>query len=201
MLAALTWVLALAALLLPARRAAAQEPQPPACRDVLALRLYDFADTRSLARALAGVEQLVLSCADDPRRVAWETSAVDAARAAGVGRIVKLSTIGAVPGAPVAFWDWHGQVEEHVHASGVPAVVLRSSFYMTNLLADAGQIVCGHEHRHQLVTALPDLGTNVLVADVIAEIGKRFLPRAGVRVHRVDQRAIDVEDDCVHYLC
>ena len=69
------------------------------------------------------------------------------------------------------------------------------------LPADAGQIVCGHEHRHQLVTALPDLGTNVLVADVIAEIGKRFLPRAGVRVHRVDQRAIDVEDDCVHYLC
>lgn len=104
------------------------------------LAVGDFADATSFERALDGVEQLVLSCADDPRRVAWETAAVDAARAASVGRIVKLSTIGAAPGAPVAFWDWHGRVEEHLRASGVPAVVLRSSFYMTNLLADATQI-------------------------------------------------------------
>ena len=27
------------------------------------------------------------------------------------------------PGAPVAFWDWHGRIEEHLRESGVPAVV------------------------------------------------------------------------------
>jgi len=51
------------------------------------------------------------------------------------------------------------------------------------ILADPRQIIGRHEHRHQLVAAFPDLGTHVLVADVIAEIGERFLPGASVRVH------------------
>jgi len=104
------------------------------------LAIGDFADPRSVRAALEGVERLVLSCADDPRRVEWETSTIDAAAAAGVRRIVKLSTTAAEPGAPVAFWDWHGRVEQHLQASGVPAVILQSSFYMSNLLAAAEQI-------------------------------------------------------------
>jgi uncharacterized protein YbjT (DUF2867 family) len=49
-------------------------------------------------------------------------------------------TIGAQPGAPVAFWDWHGRVEERLRPSGVPYVILQSSFYMSNLLAAAEQV-------------------------------------------------------------
>lgn len=104
------------------------------------LAVGDFADPGSLRAALEGVESLLLSCADDPRRVEWEVRAVDAAAEAGVERIVKLSTVGAEQGSPVAFWDWHGRVEEHLAASGVPAVVLRSSFYMSNLLGAAEQV-------------------------------------------------------------
>lgn len=111
--------------------------------DGVELALGDFADPDSVRAALDGVEDLVLSCADDPRRVGWETGAIDAARAAGVRRIVKLSTIGAEPGAPVAFWDWHGQVDERLRASGVPAVILQSSFSMSNLLAAAEQVAHG----------------------------------------------------------
>jgi uncharacterized protein YbjT (DUF2867 family) len=108
--------------------------------DGVELAVGDFADPASVRAALAGVESLVLSCADDPRRVDWETSAVDAAAAGGVRRIVKLSTIAAAPGAPVAFWDWHGRVEQHLRSSGVPSVVLQSSFYMSNLLAASEQV-------------------------------------------------------------
>ena len=104
------------------------------------LAIGDLADTDSFTSALDGVVALMLSCADDPRRVAWETSAIDAAVAAGVECIVKLSTIGAAPGSPVAFWDWHGQVEQHLRGSNLDWVVLRSSFYMTNLLASADHI-------------------------------------------------------------
>ena len=60
------------------------------------------ATSRTPARcdaALAGADQLFLSCADDPRRVEWETRAIDDATAAGVQRIVKLSSIVAEPGA------------------------------------------------------------------------------------------------------
>jgi uncharacterized protein YbjT (DUF2867 family) len=105
--------------------------------DEVELAVGDFADPSSARAALDGVDAMLLSCADDPRRVEWETNATDAAAVAAVGRIVKLSTIGAAPGAPVAFWDWHGRVEEHLKASGVPAVILQSSFYMSNLLAAA----------------------------------------------------------------
>jgi uncharacterized protein YbjT (DUF2867 family) len=98
----------------------------------------DFDDALSVRAALVGAEQLVLSCADDPRRVAWETGAIDAAVASGVRRIVKLSAIGAEPGSPVAFWDWHGRVERQLEESGIAAVVLRSSFYMSNVAAQIG---------------------------------------------------------------
>jgi uncharacterized protein YbjT (DUF2867 family) len=100
----------------------------------------DLADPRSVRAALDGADALFLSCADDPRRVGWETSAIDAAAAAGVRRVVKLSAVGAGTGSPVAFWDWHGQVEEHLRASGTGWVILRSSWYMSNLLAAAAQV-------------------------------------------------------------
>ncbi len=108
--------------------------------DGVELAVGDLADPRSVRAALEGVDDVVLSCADDPRRVAWETSAIDAAAAAGVRRIVKLSAVGAAPGSPVAFWDWHDRVERHLTASEAPGVILRSSFYMTNVLAAAERV-------------------------------------------------------------
>jgi len=57
-----------------------------------------------------------------------------------VRRIVKLSALGAEAGSPLAFWDWHGKIEDHLRASGVPAVVLRPAFSMTNLLGSAEQV-------------------------------------------------------------
>lgn len=51
--------------------------------DAVELALGDFADPRSVRAALEGVDDVFLSGADDPRRVEWETSAIDAAAAAG----------------------------------------------------------------------------------------------------------------------
>ena len=127
-------------------RALVRDPERARQRlgDEVELAVGDFADPLSLRRALEAVDELVLSCSDDPRRIGWETRMIDLAQAAGVRRIVKLSAIGAAPGSPVAFWDWHHRVERHLEQSGVPGVILRSSFYMTSLLMDAGQIAEGH---------------------------------------------------------
>lgn len=108
--------------------------------DAVELAVGDFADPPSFAAALAGADVVVLSSADHARRVEWETAAIDAAAATGVPRIVKLSAIGAAPGAHVGFWDAHGRVERHLRESGVPGVILRPSFYMSNLLAGAEQV-------------------------------------------------------------
>lgn len=104
------------------------------------LAVGDLADASSVRAAFEGADAVLLSCADDPRRVGWETAAIDAAVAAGVRRIVKLSALTAEPGSPVAFWDWHGQVEQHLRASGTDWVILRASWYMSNLLASAAQV-------------------------------------------------------------
>jgi uncharacterized protein YbjT (DUF2867 family) len=108
--------------------------------DAVELAVGDFADAQSVGAALAGAEALFLSCADDPRRVDWETAAIDSAAATGVRHIVKLSSITAQPGAPVAFWDWHGQVERHLRRSRASSTVLRAGTYMTNVLAGAEQV-------------------------------------------------------------
>lgn len=127
------------------------------------LAIGDFADPRSVGAALDGVEQMFLSCADDPRRVEWETRAIDAAAAAGVRRIVKLSSVTAEPGAPVAFWDWHGRVEQHLRASAVAWVILRSNFYMSNLLAGAEEV---------------------------AREGRIYAPAGGARIAMIDPRDV-----------
>ena len=117
---------------------------PGRARDVLGegveLAVGDFADLASVRAALEGADALLLSCADDPRRVGWETAAIDAAVAAGVCRIVKLSAAAAEPGSPVAFWDWHGQVEQYLRSCGTGWVILRANWYMSNLLAAASGV-------------------------------------------------------------
>ncbi len=100
----------------------------------------DHADPGVFDHALDGADALFLSGADDRRRVVFECAAVDAAAARGLRRVVKLSSIVAEPGSPVAFWDWHGRIEQHLRRSGVPAVALHASFFMSNLLAGAGQV-------------------------------------------------------------
>jgi uncharacterized protein YbjT (DUF2867 family) len=108
--------------------------------DGVELAVGDLADAHSVRAAVEGAYAVLLSCADDPGRVAWETSAVDAAAAAGGRRVVTLSTTAAAAGAPVAFWDWHGRIDEHLRAAAVDWVVLQSSFYMSNVLAEAERI-------------------------------------------------------------
>ena len=95
---------------------------------------------QSLADALAGVDRLFLACGNVPEQVAFECAAVDAAAAAGVRRVVKLSGPGAAVCSPLIFERWHGEIEEHLTRSGLPAVVLRPRAYMTNLLAYAGTV-------------------------------------------------------------
>jgi uncharacterized protein YbjT (DUF2867 family) len=100
----------------------------------------NFTDLASLRRALLGVDRIFLSSADGPEKVAHEIAVIDAATDADIERIVKLSTIHAQMGSPLPTFKWHGEIEAYLSQSGVPAVVLRSSFFMLNLLMMAGGI-------------------------------------------------------------
>jgi uncharacterized protein YbjT (DUF2867 family) len=105
------------------------------------LAVGDLSEPESIRRALEGVERLFLACGTVPGQLEYETNAIDAAAAAGVERIVKLSAAGAEIGSPLAFWDSHARIEQRLRGSGVPAVVLRPSTYMTNLLGSAAAVM------------------------------------------------------------
>jgi len=104
------------------------------------LAVGDLSDRASIRRALAGVERVFLSSGDGPQKVAHEAAVVDACAEAGVELVVKASTLGADPGSALPPIAWNGRSEEHLRRSGVPATILRSAFYMTNLLAASDQV-------------------------------------------------------------
>lgn len=94
----------------------------------------DFADPASLAAAVAGVEQVFLAAPNHPDQVAWESAVIEAAGAAGVRRIVKLSAHGARPGSEVAFWAAHAEIEHRLARSGLEWVALRPTTFTTAAL-------------------------------------------------------------------
>lgn len=72
-------------------------------------------------------------------RVEQHRSAVDAAVAAGVERIVYLSFIGAAADATFTFARDHFETEEHIRASGVTFTFSRQNLYMDLLPLIAGE--------------------------------------------------------------
>jgi uncharacterized protein YbjT (DUF2867 family) len=94
----------------------------------------DFSDPGSIRRGLDGIDVVFLSCGGSPERAELEANVIDACAQAGVRKLVKASAHGAEPRSPCAFLETHGRSEVHLKESGVPYVMLRSTFYMTELL-------------------------------------------------------------------
>ncbi|ONH32408.1 SDR family oxidoreductase [Pseudofrankia asymbiotica] len=135
------------------------------------LAVGDFADGDALARALSGVDRLFLACGNVPGQVGHERAAIDAAVTAGVGRVVKLSGPDPYPASPLVFDSWHGVIERHLAASGLPLVLLRPRTYLTNLLA---------------------------YAPAVASMGMLFAPAGTAEISFVDPRDVaDVAVECL----
>lgn len=148
-----------------AARAFVRDPQRAAALlgDDVPLAVGDFTDPASIRAALDGVQRVFLCCGNHPGQVADETNVIDAAAAAGVRRLVKISAPGSQLDAPVEFARIHARIEAHLAGSGVPAVVLRPGFYLTNLLAGA---------------------------DTIRSMGRFFLPAGDAKVAMTDPRDV-----------
>ena len=90
----------------------------------------EYGDGEAMRAALAGVETLLLVSASEARdRVRHHVSAIDAAVAAGVGRIVYPSFMGAAPDATFTFARDHSATEAHIRSAGVAHTFLRSCMY------------------------------------------------------------------------
>jgi len=104
------------------------EARAPAIGAQVAVATYR--DGAAMRAALEGAETLLLvSGAESADRVAEHFSAVDAAAAAGVRRIVYLSFMGAAPDAVFTFARDHAATEERIRAAGLEHTFLRSCMY------------------------------------------------------------------------
>jgi len=105
---------------------------------------FDLEDKSGYEGALGGADILALVTPPHPDQVARETALIAAAEAAGVKRIVNLSTLGAdLPEPITAFARWQREIETALARSSVPAVTLRPNFFMQNILAQRSAIRSG----------------------------------------------------------
>lgn len=89
----------------------------------------DLEKPQTLDRAMAGVDRVYLASRAEPKLPEREGNAVDAARRAGVGFVVKVSVSGG-PDSPTQIGRWHWASEKHLQSSGIAATVLRPTLYM-----------------------------------------------------------------------
>jgi NAD(P)H dehydrogenase (quinone) len=90
-----------------------------------------YEDGDGMRRALDGVGTLLfVSAAEDPARVLLHKTAVDAAAAAGVRRVVYTSFVGAAADSTFTFARDHFHTEEHIKQSGAAWTFLRHNLYI-----------------------------------------------------------------------
>ncbi|WP_186023537.1 NAD(P)H-binding protein [Burkholderia gladioli] len=98
----------------------------------------DFERPASLPTTLQGVERLFIAQGSSPNQVANEIALIDAAVAAGVRHVVKLSAMG--PATRLYPMAWHMPIEAHLARQPIASTVLRPSAF-TSLLLRAGPLV------------------------------------------------------------
>ncbi|SDR87870.1 NmrA family NAD(P)-binding protein [Microlunatus soli] len=104
------------------------------------VRHGDYAQPDSLPAAFTGADQLLLVSSSDPAAdaVALHRTAIDAAAAAGVGRILYTSHQGAAADSPFGPARDHFATEQLLVRSGIAWTSLRNGFYAHSLTWLAG---------------------------------------------------------------
>ncbi|UJW85985.1 NAD(P)H-binding protein [Devosia sp. SL43] len=120
------------------------------------VRKVDFDDAASLPAAFAGVDRVLIISTDGiGKRVAQQTAAIAAAKAAGVKHIVYTSAPAARPNADAGLGIEHYWTEVALAQSGLDFTILRDHMYAeNNLMGAAHEIATG-----QLFGLIGDRGT------------------------------------------
>ena len=109
----------------------------------VAARPFDYAKPETLAPALQGVDTLMLvSSSEVGQRAVQHRNVIEAAKAAGVGRIVYTSLLNADT-SPLDLAEEHRVTEADLKASGVPYTILRNGWYTENYTGSIGGALAG----------------------------------------------------------
>jgi NAD(P)H dehydrogenase (quinone) len=140
-----------------------------------------YGDGEAMRRALDGVATLLMvSASEDRERVKLHTTAVEAAVAAGVGRVVYTSFFGAAPDCTFTFGRDHWHTEEALNASGVRWTFLRDNLYIDflPLMAGADGVIRGPGGNGRAAVVarddIADAGVAVLLDDTGRHDGRGY---------------------------
>lgn len=101
----------------------------------VAVREADYNDDAALAKALVGVEKLLLiSSSEVGRRAVQHANVIEAAKRAGVKLVVYTSLLRA-DSSTLCLAPEHVETEKLLRASGLPFVILRNGWYSENYTA------------------------------------------------------------------
>lgn len=90
----------------------------------------DFADPKQLVESFKGAESAYIGLATTPSQVQDEISLIDAAEAAGVSHLVKLSCEGVDTELPNVVLRFHREIETHLRASGLDWTMVRPATFV-----------------------------------------------------------------------
>ena len=140
------------------------------------VRRGDYDDAASLAHAFEGAEQLLLvsAAATGEPALRQHATAIDAARAAGVRRIVYTSHMGANPASPFAPMPDHAATEALLADSGLAFTALRNGFY-----ASSGRMLLGEALETGELAAPADGPVSWTAHDDLAEAAAIVLTEEG----------------------
>ncbi len=122
-------------------------------------RASSYGAAEEMKAALNGADTVFLiPAAESADRVEQHLTAVDAAVAAGAGRIVYLSFVAAAPDCTFTLGRHHWATEERVRASGVPFTFLRMNLYMDFLprMVSPEGVIAGPAGQGRLAAVLRD---------------------------------------------
>ncbi|WP_424137571.1 SDR family oxidoreductase [Roseomonas chloroacetimidivorans] len=109
----------------------------------VATRPFDYARPETLTPALKGVDTLMLvSSSEVGQRAVQHRNVIEAAKAAGVGRIVYTSLLNADT-TPLDLAEEHRVTEADLKASGVPYTILRNGWYAENYTGSISGALAG----------------------------------------------------------
>ena len=110
----------------------AEKAAPLAARGV-ELIVGDAGDEATVARAVDGVERLMLTLPNGPDQLDWEMGILKQAEAAGVEHVAYLSSTESNPDNPRRIPQVHVKVAGALRASNLGWTILRPNFFMQNM--------------------------------------------------------------------
>ncbi|MEM9466993.1 MAG: NAD(P)H-binding protein [Actinomycetota bacterium] len=150
----------------PMRTAHGQLPRPTMHTEVV-----DLADFEALRRLSDGADAAFVLVGSNPDQVAVECRYIDAAAAAGVPRIVKLSAPDLPGQPPMLVAGWHRQVERHLVATGLEHASIQPMAFHQNWLRNTTTI----QRFNMIAGSAGDAVRNYVDAADVADVAANLL--------------------------